>query len=151
MEHFQPQRGFTITVNNTNRLPILNPIGDKRIGEASLLDFTVSATDPEGETLTFKATNLPNGATFNSLTKRFSWIPGYHQAGTYLVKFEVSEGSLSDSESVFILEPGDSKILTYFWSFSRGEHVIKIIADATDVISKGNEDNNTKKIIIHFR
>jgi hypothetical protein len=66
------------------------------------LAFSLSATDPDNDFLVYSASNLPPGATFDSLTGVFSWTPGYDQAGIYNVHFEVSDGSLSDSEDITI-------------------------------------------------
>jgi len=86
-----------------NAPPVLDPIGDKTVDEGSLLEFTVTASDPDGDPLTYSAFNLPVGATFDSITRTFSWTPTYEQAGSYPdVCFEVSDGSLTDSENVTI-------------------------------------------------
>jgi len=52
--------------------------------------------------LTYSASNLPAGATFNVGTRTFSWRPDYTQAGDYSVTFRVSDGSLEDSETITI-------------------------------------------------
>jgi len=65
--------------------------------------FTVSATDPDNDSLIYSASNLPPGATFDPQTRTFSWTPGYDQAGIYPnVHFEVSDGEFSDSEDITI-------------------------------------------------
>jgi hypothetical protein len=86
-----------------NQPPVLDPIGDKTVNEGELLSFTISATDPDGNVLTYSTSKLPTGATFTAGTKVFSWTPGYDQTGTYPgVHFEVSDGSLVDSEEITI-------------------------------------------------
>lgn len=86
---------------NVNRAPTLNSIGGKTINEGALLQFTVTASDPDGDNLTYNATGLPSGATFDTITTRtFEWTPNYAQAGLYSVTFSVSDGSLSSSETV---------------------------------------------------
>jgi PKD repeat protein len=67
-----------------NRAPVLAPIGDKSISEGSLLEFTISASDPDGDSLTYSADNLPTGATFDPATRTFSWTPDYGQASSYI-------------------------------------------------------------------
>src|SRR5512147_2842098 len=37
----------TITVNNVNQAPVLNPIGAKNVNENANLNFTVTASDPD--------------------------------------------------------------------------------------------------------
>lgn len=85
-----------------NRAPVLGGIGARSSNEGALLTFTISATDADGDTLTYSASGLPNGASFNAGTRRFSWTTRYDQAGVYTVHFEVSDGELTDSEDVTI-------------------------------------------------
>src|SRR3972149_785544 len=92
----------TITVNNVNRSPVLDPIGAKSVNEGGNLNFTITGTDPDGDALTFSAIGLPTGATFNAATRTFDWTPGYTQSGSYNVTFAVSDSSLSDNEVVTI-------------------------------------------------
>jgi len=95
---------ITIAVNSTNRPPVLEQIGDKTVNENELLEFTINATDPDGDTLTYSATNLPEGASFDPDTRTFSWIPSFEQSGTYHdVHFEVSDGELTDYEDITIV------------------------------------------------
>jgi hypothetical protein len=70
--------------------------------EGQTLEFTVTAADPDDDLLTFSASNLPDGASFDTVTGIFSWTPRYDQAGVYVVRFEVSDGELSDFEDVTI-------------------------------------------------
>lgn len=92
---------ITITVSNVNRTPALTAIGNKTANENSLLQFTVSGTDPDGDALTYSATNLPAGATLDTNTGTFSWTPTYSQSGTYNnVHFSVTDGILSASEDI---------------------------------------------------
>jgi len=91
---------ITITVNNVNRKPVIQPIGNKSVNENSTLTFTVSATDPDGDPLTYSAQNLPTGAVFSSNT--FTWTPTYDQAGSYQVTFIASDGQTTNSQTVTI-------------------------------------------------
>ena len=96
---------ITITVTsviNPNEPPVLDPIGNQSASQGQLLTFTITASDPDSEALTYSASGLPTGATFNPSTKTFTWTPGTTQSGNYLVNFTVSDGSLTDSEDVTI-------------------------------------------------
>jgi PKD repeat protein len=62
----------------------------------------VSATDPDGNSLTYSASNLPTSATFTPATRTFAWTPTSAQVGIYNVIFTVSDGSLKDSKTVKI-------------------------------------------------
>ena len=61
---------ITITVTDSNRAPVLAAIGNKSVAENAALTFTLSATDADGNTLTYSATGLPTGATLNATTRR---------------------------------------------------------------------------------
>ena len=90
-------------VGNVNRPPVLNPVGDRTVNEGQLLDFTVTATDADGDPLIFIATYLPRGANFNDKTGRFVWTPGFDQAGLYgNITFTVKDGQSSVSETMTI-------------------------------------------------
>lgn len=86
-----------------NRPPVLNAIGNRSVNEGSTLSFTISASDADGDTLTYSASNLPVGAAFNAATRTFSWTPAYGQAGVYTdIRFQVSDGKMTDLENITI-------------------------------------------------
>ena len=88
-----------------NAAPGLTTIGNQTTNESQPLTFTVSATDPDDDTITYSATNLPVGGTLNPTTGEFTWTPGYTDAGTYEITFTATEDTpeaLSDSETVTI-------------------------------------------------
>ncbi len=96
---------ITITVTNTNRAPALAAIGNKTVAENALLTFTISATDADGDTLTYAATGLPTGATFDPPTRTFSWTPSYTQSGSYPVTFTATDNGtpvLAANETITI-------------------------------------------------
>jgi DNA-binding beta-propeller fold protein YncE len=93
---------ITITVSDFNNPPVLAAIGNKDIDEGQLLQFTISATDPDGDQLSYTAKNLPAGATFSDAT--FTWTPGFDQTGTYPdIQFIVTDGAATDSENITIV------------------------------------------------
>ncbi len=91
---------ITITVSNVNRPPVLGAISDPSVDENNLLNISVSATDPDGQTLTYSVSGLPAGAAFASQT--FTWTPSYDQAGNYAVTFTADDGQDQDSQVVTI-------------------------------------------------
>ena len=98
----QDSETITITVNNMNRPPALDPIGNKSISENDTLAFSINATDPDGDAITCSVQNMPSGAALNPINKIFSWKPNSNQAGTYQITFIVSDGRLADSETITI-------------------------------------------------
>ncbi len=95
----------TISVGDVNRPPVFEPIGDKIAKTGELLTFTISAEDPDGDMLTYQATNLPEENLFDPGTQTFAWIPEREDVGNYLVLFTVvddGEPPESDTEAVTI-------------------------------------------------
>ncbi len=89
-----------------NQPPVLEPISDKTVPENSILNFTVTATDPDGTTPDlYTSEPLPRGAVFDPQgdgTGDFLWKPDYTQEGAYEVRFYADDGEFIDSEVVTI-------------------------------------------------
>ncbi len=81
-----------ITVGDANAPPRLDPPGNYTVNEGETVSFTVTASDPDpGDTLTLSAGDLPPGAVFGSATGAFSWETGFEDAGSYTVRFTVTD------------------------------------------------------------
>ncbi len=86
-----------ITVNNKIRPPVMNfslGTGPFNILEGSNLTFTVTASDPDGGSITaLSATPLPSNATWTGTipTRTFTFNPSFTQAGTYNVTFTATK------------------------------------------------------------
>lgn len=101
---------------SVNHAPVLAPVGARTVGEGLALAITLSATDADAQPLTYSASGLPAGATFNAGTRRFDWTPGFSAAGSYSVRFRVADNAFPtvarDSEDVAITvtdrNPGDN-------------------------------------------
>jgi hypothetical protein len=91
-----------LTVENVNRPPVMQPIEKKTIKENELLTFTLNATDPDNDNLSFYANYLPDGASLDPKTGIFSWKPNYAQAGSYQIIFFVSDGEYESSQPASI-------------------------------------------------
>lgn len=86
-----------------NKAPVLGPIGNKTVDEGQTLDFTLTANDPDGDSLSYAIKNKPNGAEFNTETGQFAWTPDYYQDKMYKgIKFTVTDGALSHSRIITI-------------------------------------------------
>lgn len=94
---------FSVNVSGRgNTAPVLAPIGNKAGFAFVNLAFDVTASDPEGDLVTFGVTGLPVGATFDSNTGHFDWTPGGSDGGSYPVTFSATDGLASDSEAITI-------------------------------------------------
>ncbi len=90
------------TPKTVNQAPVLDSIRNKTVETGNMIEFEITASDPNGDTLTYSATELPAGANFDTQTHIFSWIPDKSQTGSYHVRLKVTDGSLVDTEYVTI-------------------------------------------------
>ncbi len=97
----QDSRTVTISVANINRPPVLAAVGDRSVDATNLLSFTLSAADPDGDDLVYSAGGLPSSA--NLAGQAFSWTPAPGEAGSYEFTFTVSDGELTDSETIAVM------------------------------------------------
>lgn len=100
------RKEMNISVINVNRAPSIQVVERVEGKENEPITFTVSGSDPDKEDtgkLVFSASNLPEGATFDTGTLTFSWTPTFDQAGDYTVVFKVVDtGNLSAKKSTSI-------------------------------------------------
>ena len=91
----------------TNGAPVITVPAAQSLTEGTALGtLTITASDPENDTLTYSATGAPSGLTLNSSTGDVSWTPTYDQIGTHVVRFTVSDGESEDSgEVAFLVTP----------------------------------------------
>ncbi len=81
---------ITVTVNDVNRNPQFNIIGNKAVQEEQLLMFILTAVDLDNDELEYSVLGvLPPGASLDKDTGKFKWTPTDEQAGVYLVTFKV--------------------------------------------------------------
>jgi hypothetical protein len=90
------------TSTTGNHAPVLTPVGDRSVVETETLTFSVSATDADGDLLTYSTGTLPAGATFTAATQTFAWTPTSLQSGRYPVMFQVNDGQVNVSQTITI-------------------------------------------------
>ena len=87
---------ITVTVTNVNDAPVIAAISDQSGAEGETLSFDISATDVDGDDLSWSSSNLPDGASLTDNedgSATFTWTPDFSQAGTYSnVQFIVDDG-----------------------------------------------------------
>ncbi len=81
--------------------PVLTEIGNMSVNEGELLEFTVSATDADEDELSYSASGEQE-EYFDPETGIFSWTPTSNDSGNYELTFTVSDGELTDSETIII-------------------------------------------------
>jgi hypothetical protein len=76
-----------------NQPPVLADPGNKTVNESTPLNFGLSATDPNGEPLTYSILNGARPGMNLTAGGSFSWTPTEAQDGSYPVTFGVSDGN----------------------------------------------------------
>ena len=93
-------------VTTSNLAPVLADVNlsivNQTFKEGTEFTIQLQASDPESGSLTYGASPLPAGASFNTSTGLFTWEPTHTQAGNYSIRFSVSDGILEDSQIVTI-------------------------------------------------
>ncbi len=87
--------------------PVLSPIGPRSVTQGNLLNFTITATSPEGLDLAFMiAVEPPTTATLTDHqdgTATFNWMPDLNDVGTTNVRFIALDGRRTTYEDVAII------------------------------------------------
>ena len=92
---------------------VQQPASPVSVNQGDLLTFNVTATDPDGDSLTLLAFNLPAGAQFTPanptrglalVNGTFRWTPSFSQSGSFVVSFQATDagGLLSAIRNVTV-------------------------------------------------
>jgi hypothetical protein len=94
---------FAITVSDApNRAPTISGTPGTSVTQGTAYVFTPTASDPDGDTLTFSITNPPAWATFDPSTGRLQGTPGASDVGTTTgIVIRVTDGDLTTSLPAF--------------------------------------------------
>ena len=84
-----------------NTPPELDAIGDRTVDEGSELSFTATASDADGDALTFSLVDEPSGASIDPNTGVFTWTPADGPA-TATFTVVVSDGMDTDEEEITV-------------------------------------------------
>ncbi len=108
----------TSTPSTGSAPPVIDPVGGERALNANLyvvegepIEFSLTAQDPDGDSLTWSAINVPDWATFDTTTATFSGTPDpwaeqfedrVNQDGKFDVTFDVTDGTHTTRKVVTI-------------------------------------------------
>jgi hypothetical protein len=85
-----------------NSLPVISGSPPTTVATGQVYSFTPSASDPDGQALTFSISAKPAWATFNTSNATLSGTPGNGTAGSYSnIQISVSDGSASAALPAF--------------------------------------------------
>ena len=72
---FSKDKIIRLIVNDIDRAPVFEQIGNRFVKEDEDVNITLNAIDPDGDEVTYSATKLPEGATLQG--NIFTWKPSY--------------------------------------------------------------------------
>jgi hypothetical protein len=95
---------FSITVNPANAMPTISGTPQASVIAGNAYSFTPTATDPNGDTLTFSVQNPPAWASFDPASGQLSGTPQMNDVGAYPgIIVSVSDGTFSASLPAFTI------------------------------------------------
>jgi hypothetical protein len=98
---FSVEKAFTITVNDVNDPPVLAAIGNKSGPFGDTITFTASATDEDGDAITYSLVGSPVGS-LDPTSGAYTWTPGPTAIGAHSFVVIASDGHVADAESITI-------------------------------------------------
>ena len=126
-----PSEAHVLQVSTDGIPKITNP-GQQFSGENEIVSLTIEATDSDGDTLTYSASNLPPGLSINSGTGEISGIVAEGSTGTYSVEINVTDGE-STAVMIFqwVISPqGQGQIKREWWLGIGSTSVSALTGDA---------------------
>ncbi len=83
----------SISVLDINLPPFFTKMmRDTAVNENQLLQYSVIASDPDGDIVRYTIQNIVSGMMMDSVTGTLSWTPSYAQAGVYNIVLRASDG-----------------------------------------------------------
>ncbi len=102
-----------------NQPPVWIPVPNQTVNVGRVLQFTVLAVDPNNDYVNYRVGTMPVGASFNSDTRTFMWVPSSNQSGIHTVIFIASDPYNSVDMSVYIrVGEDDAKLGCFAPSFT---------------------------------
>jgi hypothetical protein len=97
-----PAFAIAVTSSSTNNAPTISGSPATSVSAGQAYNFQPSATDADGDVLTFSIQNRPSWATFSPTTGRLSGTPSSSHTGTYgNIVISVTDGKATRSLSGF--------------------------------------------------
>ncbi len=139
-----------------NRAPSISGSPTLEIQAGSSYSFTPTASDPDGDTLTFSISNQPSWASFESTTGQLSGTPGESDAGDYQgIVITVSDGALSTALAEFTITVNGTKVDLELQAWSdfapkanpEEDEGFEVVDETVDpVIEELTDENNKLKV-----
>ncbi len=91
---------IVITVITTNQAPVLTNPGPQTVTAGNTLSINLSATDDDGDDLTYTLSGIVGNAQIGSQSGVFSWTPTSAHVGEHIITIVVDDGIVTVREQV---------------------------------------------------
>jgi glucose/arabinose dehydrogenase len=139
-----PGSGVIYQIEAINHAPSVGAIGNQSVNEGQLLEFGVTATDPDpGQTLTYSlGPGAPAGASINPATGVFMWTPPAGPATALITVIATDNGSPPLSGSASFTVTVNDLPPTVFLTPAKSPAPVGKFADVGWFTDPGNESWN---------
>lgn len=101
----QPREIIFTATGFDNNFPIFEDVPDRQVIKGDVIEFSVLATDSDGDPLTYGAKNLPPYAQFDSLRSRvFRWNTSQNVPRQYAISFIVRDNKGGSDEELVLID-----------------------------------------------
>jgi hypothetical protein len=95
----------------SNSAPLISGVPAETVAPGSSYVFRPTASDPDGDRLSFRIRNFPAWASFSRSTGRLSGTPGAGDAGSYSnIRIKVADGIATTSLPAFDIHVGSRTV-----------------------------------------
>ena len=101
---------FTLRVSRAGGPPIITSTPTTEVNVGGSFLYSVVARDAEGDPLTYRLLDAPEGATISETTGELSWTPTANQVGQQTIIIEVADGFGGASTQAFSVLVGDGVV-----------------------------------------
>lgn len=127
----------TMTISCVNDAPVLDSVPAKTIPWGEELNFALTASDPDGDPITYSLVSGPGGASV-SAGGTFSWTPTSSQIGSFPVTVRATDpGALHDDETFQANVTKRTTTISYSGATS-GQHTDPVVVSANLTDFDGN-------------
>jgi hypothetical protein len=103
-----PAFSINVGASTANRAPVISGTPARSVNAGSAYSFRPTASDADGNTLTYSISGRPSWATFNTSTGQLSGTPSASYVGTYSnIVISVSDGRATASLAAFSISVVD--------------------------------------------
>ena len=130
-------KDWIVNIADVDRIPVFEEIGNKIINENQTLTIVLNATDPDGDSITYSANNMPQDAQLNG--NIFTWTPSFDT-----VKKSGIVDYFIDAFGVL-----NKNFYVQFAASSKGKKVVQNVVITVKYVNRGPEIEDMQPITVY--